>query len=113
MDPEILKTLGQIAGIGGVSIGLALLVFRDLIRKNIFPKFKDEKLAYSLLRLIVVLSWSIAIVGIGAWLFIKVAEARTPISIPIESAEFKGPVQIASMELILNEYIEMKGESLR
>ena len=38
MDANLLQTLGQIAGIGGLSVGVALLVFRDVIRKNIFPK---------------------------------------------------------------------------
>jgi hypothetical protein len=35
MDTELLKTLGQIAGIGGLVLGVFLLLFRDLIRKPI------------------------------------------------------------------------------
>ena len=54
MEVNLMKTLGQIAGIGGISLGVLLIVLRDIIRKNIFPKFKDKKLAYSLLRLIVI-----------------------------------------------------------
>ena len=65
MELTLLKTLAQIAGIGGISLGVLLLLLRDIIRKNIFPKFKNEQLAYRLLRLIVFTVWSVAIVGIG------------------------------------------------
>jgi hypothetical protein len=67
VETDLLKTLGQIAGIGGISLGVFLLLFRDVIRKNIFPKFKNEQLAYRLLRLIVILVWSVAILGIIVW----------------------------------------------
>jgi len=71
METALLKVIAQAAGIGGISLGVLLLVFREVIRKNIFPKFKDEKLAYRLLRIMVVLVWSIAIIGIGAWVYTK------------------------------------------
>ncbi len=63
----VLGVVGQVAGIGGLALGVLLLVLRDIIRKNIFPKFKDERLAFRLLRLIVVTVWTVAILGIVAW----------------------------------------------
>ncbi|MGO8529947.1 hypothetical protein ACC756_06225 [Rhizobium ruizarguesonis] len=63
---ETLKVLAQVAGIGGVAIGAAILVFRDIIRKNIFPRLSKED-AYRVIRLISILVWSIAIAGIIAW----------------------------------------------
>jgi len=36
MEIDLLKTVGQIAGIGGLSIGLVFLIFREIIRKTIF-----------------------------------------------------------------------------
>ena len=68
METELLKTLGQIAGIGGISLGVFLLLFRDLIRKKIFPILTKDQ-AFRLLRLIAILVWSIAIAGIGAWIW--------------------------------------------
>jgi hypothetical protein len=35
---ESLKQLGQIAGIGGIALGVLLLLFRDVIRKAVFPR---------------------------------------------------------------------------
>lgn len=37
MDTQILKTVGQVAGIGGLALGVFLLLFEDTIRKQIFP----------------------------------------------------------------------------
>ena len=68
MVAEVLKTVGQIAGIGGLALGVFLLLFRDIIRRNIFPKLPAEQ-AFRLLRLITVAVWSVAIVGIAAWFF--------------------------------------------
>jgi hypothetical protein len=65
----IRKDVGQIAGIGGLALGVLLIVFRDVVRKNIFPRLPPE-VAYRLLRLITLAVWSIAIVGIGAWVYV-------------------------------------------
>jgi hypothetical protein len=75
MDADVLKIGGQVAGIGGLALGVFLLLFRDIIRKNIFPKLPPAE-AYRLLRLITVAVWSVAIVGIGAWLY--TIQARQP-----------------------------------
>jgi hypothetical protein len=75
VEAEVLKTVGQIAGIGGLALGVLLIVFRDIIRKRIFPKLPPAE-AYRLLRLITVAVWSVAIVGIIAWVY--VAHASTP-----------------------------------
>ena len=70
MDAETLKTVGQVAGIGGIALAVLLTIFREVIRKSIFPKL-DSDAGYRLLRLILVLTWSVAIAGVGAWLMAK------------------------------------------
>jgi hypothetical protein len=69
VEAEILKTIGQIAGIGGLALGVLLIVFRDIVRKKIFPTLPPAE-AYRLLRLITVAVWSVAIVGIVAWVYV-------------------------------------------
>ena len=71
MDAEILEALGQIAGIGGIALGVLLLVFRDVVRKAIFPKLTPER-GYRLLRSIIVSVWSVAVLGVGAWIWTEV-----------------------------------------
>lgn len=68
MDVEILKTVAQAAGIGGVALGVLLLLFGDIIRKQIFPQLA-KKDAYRLLRLISTFVFLIAAIGIGAWVW--------------------------------------------
>ncbi|KPA16189.1 hypothetical protein MHK_003610 [Candidatus Magnetomorum sp. HK-1] len=71
MDSELLKISGQVAGIGGVAIGGLILIYKDIIAKKIFPMLTKNQ-AYSLLKLLIILSWSIALTGIGAWTFVTV-----------------------------------------
>jgi len=49
-----------------LALGIFFLLFREVIRKSIFPTLKKDD-AYRLLRLIAVLIWSVAVIGIGAW----------------------------------------------
>jgi hypothetical protein len=74
MDADLLKIVGEAAGIGGLALGVLLLLFRDVIRKNIFPKLPPAE-AYRLLRLITVAVWSVAIVGIAAWVYTSSSHA--------------------------------------
>jgi uncharacterized membrane protein len=60
------STIGKIAGLGGLCIGLVLYIFRDIIRKRIFPMLPPEQ-AYRLLRLIVLCTFVIAVIGIMLW----------------------------------------------
>jgi hypothetical protein len=70
MEADILKTAGQVAGIGGVALGVFLVLFRDIIRKNIFPRLPTAE-AFHLLRLIAVLVFVVALAGIGAWVYVE------------------------------------------
>jgi len=77
MDAEFFKTLGQLAGIGGIALGVFMYLFREVIRKSIFPKL-NKKDAYKFLQLITILIWSVAIVGIGAWVWTEIHPSLGP-----------------------------------
>ncbi len=77
LDGETLKAVGQTAGLAGIAIALATFVFRDIIRRNIFPNLTRMQ-GYRLLRLIVVLSSVLAALGIAAWVLVTVQEEKTP-----------------------------------
>ena len=65
---ETIESFGQIAGIGGIGLGVLLFIFRDIVRKKIFANLTKEQ-SFRLLRLITVLTWSIAALGIVAWVW--------------------------------------------
>lgn len=98
MDSSILKTVGEIAGIGGLSLGVVLLVFRDVIRKKIFPTLTKEH-AYRLLRLIVILTFAVGLAGLAAWVLTKRGAA-----ISYNNVTNIGAVQ--------NEYLTLVGQPL-
>ncbi|MGR2740925.1 DUF4019 domain-containing protein [Billgrantia sp. Q4P2] len=83
-----LQVVGQVAGIGGLALGVLLLVFREVIRKNIFPNL-DQSQAYRLILLIVVLTFVIATFGIGSWLYVQRQASPAPVEMtfPAQSAE--------------------------
>jgi acyl carrier protein len=63
---NLFQTLAGAAGLAGISVGFVLVIFRDIIKKNIFPKLNAEH-SYGILRLIIQLTFGIGILGIGAW----------------------------------------------
>lgn len=64
---EILETVGKVAGLGGLVVGVFLLLFREVIRKNIFSGMTKAQ-SYKTIRLFLVLVWSVAIFGMIVWL---------------------------------------------
>jgi len=77
MTAETLGLLGQVAGVAGIALGVLLILFRDFLRKSIFASLTKDQ-SYRLLRLLLVLVWSIAIIGIGAWLWVTLANHVPP-----------------------------------
>jgi len=76
MDTSILETLGKIAGLGGLALGVFLILFRDLLKKLKVPAITREQW-YRVIVYFMILVWSIAIVGIGTWLYSYVKEKRS------------------------------------
>lgn len=68
MNIELFNILGKIAGIAGLSVGLILVVFREIIRKKIFPNLTKQQ-GYKIIRLIIILVFIIAMSGIAAWTY--------------------------------------------
>jgi len=76
---DTLKELGQVAGIAGIALGVVAILFRDFIQKSFFPTL-SKKSAYKLLVLFLILTWSIGLAGLGAWVFLKAREQPTKVS---------------------------------
>lgn len=95
---QLLSKIGQIAGIGGIALGVLLLLFRDVIRKNIFPTLGQAQ-AYRLITLVVVLTFSISALGLGAWVYVqtRAKEAQVLTDFPTSNPE---PVMKSHLLLI-------------
>lgn len=67
MDSNLFKIAGVVAGIGGIAVATVVLIFREVIRKEIFPQLTKQQ-AYNLLNRIIVLTFVIGAMGIGAYI---------------------------------------------
>ncbi|QYF94633.1 DUF4019 domain-containing protein [Massilia sp. PAMC28688] len=93
---EVLQTVGQVAGIGGLALGVFVLIFRDIVRRNIFPKLGPTH-AYRVITLIVSLTFLISATGIGAYVYLQSPGKPDDVQFPPQSPE---PVIMAHLALI-------------
>ncbi len=88
MDEKLFEVLGKYAGLAGISVGLVLLIFRQIL-KTINPKL-DNNQAYSLLRQLIYLTFFIGALGIASWVFVH--QKDNPGNVPDNRAG-NGPVR--------------------
>ena len=60
MDYNLFKVVGAVAGIGGIAFASIVYIFREVIRKEIFPQLTREQ-ACGLLNRIIVLIFVIGV----------------------------------------------------
>lgn len=99
MDQSVMQTFGKVAGIGGLGLGVFLLLFREIIRKQVFPKLKEES-AFRLIRQFMLLTFSVSVVGILAWVWTdrRAETKQTNTPPPISHAEPIHSLPIASTQ---------------
>jgi hypothetical protein len=74
MESRLLSNLGKVAGIGGIALGLFLLIFRDILAKNILPQAGLEAdHGFALIMAMMILTFGISGVGILAWIIARAA----------------------------------------
>jgi hypothetical protein len=56
----ILKIVGQIAGLAGLSLGVFLLLFKDFFRQKFLQRVGKDQ-SYALIRLFMWLTWTLAL----------------------------------------------------
>lgn len=66
MESTLLESLGQVAGIGGITLGVFLLLFRKLLETIEVPGLTKAHW-FKVIITFMILVWSVAILGIGAW----------------------------------------------
>jgi hypothetical protein len=73
MDKGLFEVLGKYAGIGGISIGLILVLYGQMASTAKTKAGLPASLSYRLLRLLVVLTFVIGVLGIAAWLTVTLS----------------------------------------
>jgi len=70
MDPKLFEVLGKYAGLAGFCVGLVLLVFLGILKKN----FPGPNQTYSIVKQLMYLTFFIGVIGIAAWIYIHKQE---------------------------------------
>lgn len=70
MEGETIKVIVQVAGVGGLGLTVFLIIFREVIRKNIFPQLQNEH-SYRIILAMLSFTFVIALAGLGAWVWIQ------------------------------------------
>jgi hypothetical protein len=77
MEAEFFRVVGGVAGLAGLAVGMILLLYREILTKNVFPTLSKRD-AYRLLQNIAVLAWSVAMCGIVGWVWSTALLHRNP-----------------------------------
>ena len=77
MDTQLITEFGQVAGIGGLALGVFLFVAKDLIRKAIFPTLTKQQSSRIIL-VLAFMAWTTALAGIASWTYIKIIGPTPP-----------------------------------
>lgn len=66
-ENSVLKTVGAVAGIGGIAIAVLMLIYRELIRSNLLSIIQPDHAA-AIIAAIVILTFFVEIFGVYCWL---------------------------------------------
>src|SRR5262245_34877490 len=83
MESKILSSLGRIAGLGGIALGVFLLVFQGVLQKQFLPQAGlGSGQAFSVILSLMIVTFGIAGIGVIAWLIGRTVGPKTPVPMP-------------------------------
>lgn len=83
MQTDVLTSLGKIAGLGGIAVGVLMLVFRDVLNQKLLPETGlNSDQAYHIIWALVVFTFGIASIGVIAWIVGRAVGPERPAPLP-------------------------------
>jgi hypothetical protein len=82
LQGKLLSSVGKIAGLAGISLGVFLLLVREILQEGILQRAPDldAAQAFAIILSIIVLTFGIAGVGVIAWLISRGIGPGAPVS---------------------------------
>lgn len=69
MEGKLLGSVGKIAGLGGIALGVFLLIFQGVLQKQFLPQAGlTSAQAFAVILALMILTFGIASIGVIAWL---------------------------------------------
>jgi hypothetical protein len=83
MESKILSSLGKIAGVGGIALGVFLLIFQGVLQKQFLPQAGlGSAQAFAVILSLMIMTFGIAGIGVIAWLLGRTVGPKTPVPGP-------------------------------
>ena len=80
METKLLTSLGKIAGIGGIALGVLLLVYKYLLGTHFIPpEGLSSGQAEGVIRILLILTFGIAALGLIAWVMTHSLRKEDPV----------------------------------
>lgn len=92
--------LAKVCGIAGLSFGVLLIIFQQIISKAIFSKFTKLH-SYKIIRLIILCSFGLSFLGIIIYGFLKFQESKLDIQkLPTDTLKYE-PLKLEKKGVII------------
>jgi hypothetical protein len=79
VESKLLVSLGKVAGIGGIALGVLFLLFRQILQKQYLPQLGlNGAQSFHIIIAILVFTFGIAAIGILAWIIARGATGPVP-----------------------------------
>ena len=81
MESKILSSVGKVAGLGGIALGVFLLIFQGVLEKQFLPQAGLESAqAFAVILSLMILTFGIAGIGVVTWLVGRTVGPEVPVS---------------------------------
>lgn len=81
MEGKLLASLGKIAGLGGIALGVLLLIFRGVLQKEFLPQAGlSSDQAFAVILSMLILTFGISGIGVLGWLVGRAVGPKAPMS---------------------------------
>src|SRR5712691_11562162 len=82
MESKILSSLGKVAGLGGIALGVFLLIFQGVLQKQFLPQAGlGSAQAFAVILALMILTFGIAGIGVLAWLVSRTIRPKAPVPV--------------------------------
>jgi hypothetical protein len=83
METNILRSVGKVAGLGGLALGVFLLIFQGVLQKQFLPQAGlASAQAFAIILSLMILTFGIAGIGMIAWLVSRTIGPKASVPLP-------------------------------
>jgi hypothetical protein len=83
METNLLRSVGKVAGLGGLALGVFLLIFQGVLQKEFLPQAGlASAQAFAIILSLMILTFGIAGIGVIAWLVSRTIGPKAAVPLP-------------------------------